>query len=320
MNRTDAICLVIIILVVVGIISAFGYSWYTDSQKKPKSKGGEPELFIREGDLITVDFTEYIWTKDSTGNITYAVFQTTKKSVAEDDSIPKSVTFKKILTDESGDPITRDRISAIVGKDLITEMNKGFNDMVLDMTIDQTKKGIIPTSDGYGERNDSLVQTIPIQDKLPMFETYDRLDFEANYPEEVPLEIGQSFRHHYWNWFIRIDSITEDEIVIKHQPEIGFKVEILPWDAIVENVSSATGYIWLKHKPTSDIVNTAIDAESLEVYNPQFTEIKEMMTNTQQPYPGIITSIQNGIQIDFNRENIGKNIMYEITIIKIERD
>ena len=94
MNRTDAICIGIIILVVIVIVSAFGYSWYTDTQKKPKSKDVDKDIIVHDGDLITVDFTEYIWTKDSNGELTYAVYQTTKSSVAQDESIPKSVTFK----------------------------------------------------------------------------------------------------------------------------------------------------------------------------------------------------------------------------------
>ena len=320
MNRTDAICIGIIILVVIGIVSAFGYSWYTDTQKKPKSKDVDKDLIVHDGDLITVDFTEYIWTKDSNGELTYAVYQTTKSSVAQDDSIPKSVTYQKILTNNTGEPITRDRLNAIVGQDLISEMNPGFNQLVLDMKEGESKKEEVPSSLGYGERNTTLIQTIPLTDKIPIFETINLSLFESLYPQEVPLVPGKTFLHHYWGWYIRIDSIVDDKIIIKHEPEVGYKLDIFPWPTTVDNVSSINGYIWLKHRPTIEIINSPIDAEVLEYYNPVFSEIKELITESQQPYPGIIVSTQNGIQIDFNRENKGKNLMYEITIIKIERD
>jgi FKBP-type peptidyl-prolyl cis-trans isomerase 2 len=311
--------LIIIVLVVVGIVSALGYSWYTDSQKEPK-KETQKDLRIREGDLITCDFTEYIWSRDSTGTLTYSVYQTTLDNVASDESIPKSVTFQKILTNGTGGSITRDRLTAIVGKDLISEMNEGFNQLVFDMEVDETKTKEISSKLGYGERNESLVQSIPLLDKIPIYETINRASFEAEYPEEVPLEPGKSFKHRYWDWYIRISSISAEEVVIKHEPEIGQDIDIFSWTSSVENVSSKTGLIWIRHRPTQDIVNSPIDAEVLEYYNPVFTEIKQKITETQQPYPGIILSIQNGIEIDFNRENIGKNLKYEITIIKIERD
>ena len=38
MNRTDAICLLVVILVIVGVISALTYSWYTDITKESKTK------------------------------------------------------------------------------------------------------------------------------------------------------------------------------------------------------------------------------------------------------------------------------------------
>jgi FKBP-type peptidyl-prolyl cis-trans isomerase 2 len=309
----------VIVLVVVGIVSALGYSWYTDSQKEPE-KETKKDLFVREGDLITCDFTEYIWSRDSTGTLTYSVYQTTLTNVASDESIPKSVTFQRILTNNTGGSIARDRLTAIVGNDLTTEMNEGFNQLVLDMEVDETKTKELSSKLGYGERNESLVQSIPLLDKMPIYERISRADFEAEYPEEVPLEPGKSFKHHYWGWYIRIDSVNAEEVVIKHEPEIGQDIEIFSWPSSVENVSSKSGLIWIRHRPAQDIINTPIDAEALEYYNPVFTEIKQNIVETQQPYPGIILSIQNGIEIDFNRENIGKNLKYEITIIKIERD
>jgi hypothetical protein len=109
-------------------------------------------------------------------------------------------------------------------------------------------------------------------------------------------------------------------VIIKHEPTIGMELEVFNWPATVENVSSNTGKIWIRHRPDTSLVNTPIDAEVLEFYKPVFTDIKITITETQQPYPGIVTSISNGITIDFNRENIGKNLKYDVKILKIIRD
>jgi FKBP-type peptidyl-prolyl cis-trans isomerase 2 len=295
------------------------YSWYSDSQKKPKSKD-DKVLLVREGDLITCHFTEYIWTKGADGNVGYVVYQTTHEDVAKNDSIPKSVTFKKILHNQTGESLTRTKLTAIAGADLIFEMNEGFNQIVIDMREGETRVKEVSIALGYGERNESFVQTIPLLDKILIYETLDRQTFESEYSNELPLEIGKTFEHHYWKWMIRINSISDETVVIKHEPEVGQELRVFDWNSTVENVSSLTGYIWISHKPTENDINTPINAEVLEFYNPIFTEIKENIVNTQQPYPGIILSIQNGIEIDFNRENIGKNLKYEITIQKIERD
>jgi FKBP-type peptidyl-prolyl cis-trans isomerase 2 len=319
LNRTDAICIAIIILVIGGAISALVYSWYTEQQDEPKEKKKDV-LFVLEDDLITCDFTEYIWSKDVDGNIGYCVYQTTKKEVAEDESIPKCVTFQSILVNSTGAPISREQLTAIVGNDLISEVNAGFNQMVLDMKVSQTKTEEIPSSLGYGEKNQSMIETIPLLDRVPLYITVDRADFEADYPEELPLLPGKSFKHNYWDWLIKIDSITENSVTFKNSPEVDDGIDIFPWNATVVNISSSTGYIWIRHKPDQSIINSPIDIESMEFYNPVFKEIKSNIYSYQQPFPGIIISIQNGIQMDFNRENIGKNLRYEITIVSIERD
>jgi FKBP-type peptidyl-prolyl cis-trans isomerase 2 len=321
MNRTDAICLLVVILIIVGVISALTYSWYTDVTKESEKKE-TPDLVVREGDLIAFDFTEYIWTRDATGRETYCVYQTTLAEVAEDDSKPKCITFEDILINETGTPLTRESVTAIVGPDLSTEINPGFNQLILNLglKIGDTKSGTVSYLEGYGERNESLVVTIPLTDSVNMYETIDRVEFESIYPEEIPLELGQSFEDKYWGWMIRIESITEDIIQIKHEPELDMTLDRFIWSARVVNISSATGLIWLEHYPDNSFVYTPIDIEVLEFYDPTFTEIKNQIVETQQPYPGIIISVTNEIKIDFNRENIGKNLKYDITILEIERD
>ena len=319
MNRTDAICLIIIVLIIVGIVSLLTYSWYEDYTKEPKKKITE-EYFVREGDTITCQFTEWILTKDSNGDIKYCVYQTTDKKIAEDDSIPKSVTFSRILTNNTGVPITHEPLTAIVGSDLSDEINPGFNSLIIDMAEGESKDNIeVPVIDGYGEKNEELIKTIPFIDTIPIYNSIERIAFEQEYAEELPLEPGQSFMDHYWSWNIRVDSITNDTIVIKHEPVADMEIAVFNWPATVINISSENGKIWLQHKPDNSIVNTPIDAEVLEFYNPTFTDIKDTIAETQQPYPGIITSINNGITIDFNRENIGKSLKYDVKIIKIDR-
>jgi FKBP-type peptidyl-prolyl cis-trans isomerase 2 len=243
------------------------------------------------------------------------------EDVANNDSISKSVTFEDILKNETGSSITRQQLTAIVGNDVTAETNIGFNELLIGLKEGQSIFGYpVLKSEGYGEKNYSLIEIIPFLDKIPMYQTYDRNEFEALYPEEVPLLTNQVIKDRYWDWIVRVESITDDTVVIKHEPEIGMELGVFNWPTTVVNISSSTGLIWLRHNPDDSNTNTPIDLEVLEFYNPRFTEIKESIINTQQPYPGIILSISNGIEIDFNRENIGKNLKYDITIVEIERD
>jgi FKBP-type peptidyl-prolyl cis-trans isomerase 2 len=321
MNRTDAICLVVVALIIVGVVSLLAYSWYQDATKEPKKDKTEI-LFVQEGDTITAHFTEWIFTRDENGKVDWHIYQTTDKTIAENESIPKSITFSKILINATNVPITREPITAIVGLDLTDEVTSGFNDVVIDMKEGETKNNIeIPIDKGYGDKTDELIVLIPYVDTIPIYNSINRLAFEAEYNSELPLEPGKSFTDHYWNWTIRIDSVTNDTVVVKHEPRIGTDITVFNWPAIVEDISSEEGKIYIKHKPENSVLFSPIDVEVLEFYSPKFKVIKDIITETQQPYPGIITSIDNeGITIDFNRENIGKKIKYDVTITTIIRD
>jgi hypothetical protein len=225
------------------------YSWYEDATNEPKKKDKQT-LIVREGDTITVDFTEWILTTDSTSELKYRVFQTTDPKIASDDSIAKSVTLRKILLNNTGDPVNREKLTAIVGNDLSNEMNVGFNNIVIDMKEGETITGVeITPLDGYGEKNPALIQVINYTDNIPIYNSIDRFAFEAEYANELTLKPGQTFEDHYWGWMIRIESLTNDTVVIKHEPMIGTEVAFSLWNATVINISSENGMIWLQHKP-----------------------------------------------------------------------
>jgi FKBP-type peptidyl-prolyl cis-trans isomerase 2 len=319
MHRTDAICLVVVVLIIISVISLATYNWYTEENKKSESKK-QGNLVVRKGDTVTLDFTEYIWTRDENGDLKFSVFQTTNANIANDDTIPKSVTFDRILVDDLGNPIVRDPLTAIVGNDLSDELNPGFNEQVIGMRKGESKVVELPITEGYGDKNQDLIKTIPFLDQIPIYNSIDRVAFENEYPEEVPLETGLTFADHYWGWMIKIDKITNDTIVVKHEPTLNMEVAIFSWPATIVNISTDTGMIWLQHSPDNAIINTPIDAEVMEFYKPEFNDLISIITEDQQPYPGIITSTNNGITIDFNRENIGKKLKYEIKIVNIIRD
>jgi len=321
MNRTDAICLVVVALIIISVVSLMAYSWYQDATKEPK-KDKTVKLFIQEGDTITAHFTEWIYTRDKNGNVDWHIYQTIDKKIAENESIAKSITFSKILVNATDVPITRGSITAIVGQDLTDEITSGFNDIVIDMKEGETKEGIeIPMDKGYGDKNEELIVLIPYVDSIPIYNSINKIAFEDEYYKELPIEPGKSFTDHYWNWTIKIDSVTNDTVVIKHEPRIGMEITVFDWSANVKDISSEEGKIYIKHKPDDSILFSPIDVEVLEFYSPEFSNIKDIITETQQPYPGIITSIDNeGITIDFNRENIGKKIRYDVTITTIVRD
>lgn len=318
MNKTDAMCLGAIILVIVAIVSALTYNWYNENYNQPEP-AKEKVLIVKNGVGIKFDYTLRI--KTSNNVATSPVFVTTLSTVADDETIPKTTTFSNIIGSgplvPAGDvnkvPVRVDTIFPAYGE--------GFYNGIMGMKTGESRTIFVDADEGTSQFNKSLVKTIPLNDILPMYESINKFSFESEYPFESPLQEGQTFTHNYWGWMIEIEEINEDNIIIKHDPVYGSSLDIFPWNATVIEVSSAESTVTIQHRPTYDLVQTVIDAEALMKYNESYQEITPAQAvQPQPPLPGIITSVDGGIVIDFNQEIAGKELIFEVTILEIEEN
>ncbi len=316
MNKTDAMCLVAIILVIVIIASALTYNWYNENFAETDKKKTK-DLEVEYGVGIKFDYTMRIRTGNDVSKS--PVFSTTLPSVAENDSIPKTITFSEILKFNPIEPLGTYQKIGVNDQELIANFGFSFYEGILGMKEGESRTFFVKADEGPIEFNETLIRKISTTDSIPMFEDIDRVTFESEYPNELPLKTGQSFTHNYWGWMIEIEDITNSTITIKHDPSFGMELDFLPWNATVSEVSSEKGTIGIQHKITSEFLNNVIDAEILSKYDESFKEITKAQTEIDQaPLPGIITSIEDEIVIDFNREIAGKDLIYEVTILEIE--
>jgi FKBP-type peptidyl-prolyl cis-trans isomerase 2 len=315
MHKTDAMCLVAIVLVIVIIISALTYNWYNENFAETDKKK-EKDLEVTYGVGIKFDYTWRIRTSSDISEC--PVFATTLPSVANDDSIPKTVTFSEIVKFNPLEPVGTLQKMGVNNQELISTFGVGFYEGILGMKEGESRTFNVKSDDGPIEYNKDLIRAIPLSDSIPMFETVDRSTFESEYPTES-IKTGQILTHNYWGWTIEIEEMTNSTITIRHDPHLGFKLDMLPWNATVNGISSEKNSIGISHKITTDYINYVIDSEVLTKYDESFKNITETQTESEQaPLPGIIISIDDEIVIDFNREIAGKDYVFEVTILEIE--
>jgi FKBP-type peptidyl-prolyl cis-trans isomerase 2 len=316
MNKTDAMCLAAIVLVIVVIISALTYNWYNENFAETDKKK-EKTLEVEYGVGIKFDYTWRLRTNNDVSKC--PVFATTSPSVANNDSIPKTVTFSEIVKFNPLEPVGMYQKMGVNDQDLISTFGTGFYEGILGMKESESRTFFVKSDEGPIEYDQNLIREIPVSDSIPMFETIDRVTFESEYPNELPLQIGQTFTHNYWKWTIEIEEMTNNTVKIKHDPDFGMDLDLFPWNATVNEVSSEKGTIGIHHKITTEFVNYVIDSEVLTKYDDSFKNITEIQTESDQaPLPGIIISVDDEIVIDFNREIAGKDYVFEVTILEIE--
>jgi FKBP-type peptidyl-prolyl cis-trans isomerase 2 len=292
MRKTDILCFGAILTVIILVISTFVYFWWEEREKRleqeEKAKK-KVKLVVEKGDKITVDYTGRF--------IDGRVFDTSIEEIGKNESIPKSITFDP---DKSYKPLT-----FTVGSG---EMIEGFDEGVVGMRVGETRTITVPPHKGYGSPDPALIKSIRLTEALPLYEYMSKSDFESKYPGEV-LEVGVTTEHHFWGWHVVIEEVTGDNVTLRHDPEWGMEVEVLPWRTVVVSISSEQARIVVEHKPTEEVFQVAIDPGLLAEYNNTFAEFSEK---------GIVKSIEDEIVIDFNKEVVGKTLIFEVTVISIE--
>jgi len=283
--KTFIILCVIMGLVVAG--AAIGYNFLSKTQDTVSTSGEKVEV----GNPVSVDYIGSF--EDGT------VFDTSLEHVALDDSVyPKSQSF---AMHESYSPMT-----FIVGEG---QMIAGFDKGVIGMSINQTRTITIQPEDGYGYTDESLIRNMDLIVSVPIFEwTVNTTVFEEIY--YIPAEYGATVKSREYGWNMTvfyIDPIT-DLVQLRNEPVLHEIVQVNEdWGSEVISIDSSAnegiGEIVLKHLLTTQDVGKMFHSDTGE----EFTVLD-------------VDLGANQATVDYNKEVVGKILIFRVTLISISAD
>jgi FKBP-type peptidyl-prolyl cis-trans isomerase 2 len=284
-----------IIVAIVIIVSSIAAYWYAQ-QKEEKGKKG---MKVEVGDLVEVNYTGSF--------VNGTVFDTNIESVANDENISKSYSFKP--------KSFYSPLKFTVGRG---QMIKGFDEGVLNMTVGETKIITVQSGDGYGEKHEDLFITINKTQSVPLYESISSQEFHELYPDE-PLEKDVSFKHYFWKWNVTIDDIDGDNVTILNMPDINSTIT-----EVDSGYNGGEGRILLKHFPAGNITIDKKKTEFLAIDNEALNYILEELnkypSNSSVSDIGIVSDVDGEtFIIDYNPEVVGKTLIFEVTIVSISR-
>jgi FKBP-type peptidyl-prolyl cis-trans isomerase 2 len=259
------IAILILILIVGGCISKGA----PESPQPSAEEIAAPQ--VEMGDYIEVD---YIGTIKDTGEL----FDTTYEGVAKDPNIPKIDGFT--LRDKY------EPLGFIVGGG---EIIPAFEEALLGSKIGEERTITLSPKDAFGEVDPSLVASYPrhwefqMVEKVPL-ETYIRAIRE----EPVVGELVNLTAY----WPTEITNVTNDTVILTHQPTNGSIVNTLFGPAEVTTNETAIS-MWLIPE-----VNTTV-----------FTRFGDMGR--------IIDVNESFITVDFNHPLAGKTLVFKVKVEKI---
>ena len=290
-----------IIVVIIIIVSSVVAYWYT--QKKEE---GKTVMKVQNDDLVEVNYTGKF--------INGTVFDTSIESVANDENISKSYSFK-----------SRTFYSPLKFTVGSGRMIKGFDKGVLNMTVGETKSITVLPEDGYGEPHDDLFIIINKTQSVPLYETISSQKFHELYPNE-PLETGVSFIHYFWKWNVTIEDIDGDNVTILNRPDINSTISVFSWNSTIIEIDSGysggEGRILLQHNPAENITVNKEKTEFIMIDNEAQNYVISQINigNSSVSDIGIVSSVDTDtFTIDYNPEVVGKTLIFEVTIISISR-
>ncbi len=272
----------IALLVAIGIASAVFYALFV--QHPPTGVGPNK---AQPGDTATI---EYIGTFEDTGK----VFDTSRASVAQDNvSFPKALSFSWRA---SWQPFS----FTLGGGQAI----KGFDAGVTGMSVGQSKRIVVPPSEGYGSLNMSLVHVRPLVQEVPARTTMNVSAFTTKYG--VAPADGLVVTDPFWGWNDTV-IVSANIVTVVNSPYMNMRVRPYgAWTAIVDGIddtaNNGTGIVYVRNLLTS------ADAGNVQGKDGSQTFI----VSAVDPVEGTYTA-------NYNREVVGRTLVFDITLTTLVR-
>lgn len=251
---------------------------------------------VRPGDDLRVDYVALF----ENGR----VFDTTIQTVAEDNATyPKAVsfqprpvyqpfTFRVATPDEPGPPT------------VITGFERGFLEPV-PMRVGETRQIVVSPELGYGVPEADLLEDRPLQVELPQQERMGTTAFVQAFDlDPVP---GLTFTHPLWRWPVAVLEVSGSFVTLMHLPEPGFTFPIHgAWTARVVLVDSGAdggrGLVVVRHLLDAGHVDRVQAEDDRGTFRIVAVD-REAGTYT----------------VDYNREVVGKTLIFQVTLLGIDR-
>jgi len=286
--KTALIIIVVLVMLSASTLVIVLYQGNQDSTNKANRK-------VVNGDTVKVDYI---------GNITGGrVFDTSLASVANDASIPKSLTFS-LRSNSSYTPLS----FTVGGGTLIT----GFNNAVIGMKVGDTKTVNISASQGYGLEVQSKITSFNLTQTKDIYQYMTFAGFMANY--SVTPVAGMTIVDPVYKWpvMVLIANSVSDQVEIQNAPIQGQNYWIYHnstakaagWNITVTSVNSTVsqaGQIVLVH----DILVS--DSGMIRGVDEKGTAFILDNVNTTTG-----TAHRNA-----NTELVGKTLTFKITLVSI---
>ena len=300
----EKFCLWAIGIAIILFASILGMTKYDDWKADQDIDEKDEIILIQEGDEVSVDYTGYFQGgQDGFG----AVFDTSRREIAENDSIPKSNGFM--------DKGTYDDLTFTVGSG---QMIKGFDNAVLGKKVGQSFTVSIPPQDAYGLAFDEMKYNLSTTQTMPVNQTMTIVDFHRIFGD-VSDPLGKTLSHPVWTWDVIVTKAGPTEVTVMNLPIYGETYNPFPWNTTVEDVSTIRNVITLLHH-TGDIgTETIVPAMTLSMFDLEWFNIAMVTPQWDEMGMGSIIVYDDKIVIDFNKEVAGRTLIFEIEINKINR-
>jgi len=251
--------------------------------------GAGPEVLrADDGDRLSVDYIGYF-------QDTNLVFDTSLESVATDNaSWPKAVSFTWRARWQPL-PVTVGPESGVV---------EGFNDGLLGLARGASKTLVIPADLGYGASDPSKISARPILESVAVRLTMNATEFQTRY--NALASSGANVTDPFWGW----DAIVEvagSVVTVTNSPDLH---EIVrphdAWDAQIVGIDDAAnggeGVILVRHLIEEEDSNRLGGTSGGEPF-----------------YVSKVDLDAGTYNMDFNREVVGRTLIFQVTIVILVR-
>jgi FKBP-type peptidyl-prolyl cis-trans isomerase 2 len=281
--------LIIIIVIVMLSASTLVIVLYQGNQSAT-------DRIVANGDTIKVDYTGKV-----NINGVERVFDTSMASVANNASIPKSLSFT-LRDNSSYTPLS----FTVGGGTLIT----GFNNAVIGMKLGETKTVSIPPAQGYGNQVQSKISNFTLNETKNVFENMSVSQFTAKY--SVAPQAGMTVTDPVYKWpvTVLIANSEADMVRVQNAPVQGQQYHIYG------NASQeAAGW-----NITVTTVNTAISPAGQITLHHDITDANTGMIQgvDQKGTVFILDNVNTAAgtaQRNANTELLGKTLIFTITLV-----
>ena len=300
--QTIFLALIIVVILVGG--GLIGYVLYVNASAP---NAPEPSV-IAAGDKVTMNYIGRL--PDG------RVFDTSIYSVAKDNgTYPKSLTFSLRAN------TTYTPFSMTAGNYGSGGTIKGFALGVIGMHNGTHAFIDVPPSEGYPV-NPSFVKELNLVENISAVETMTETQFVQTFGSD-PILL-HTYTHFFWGWNVVVEDVTASVVVLKSDPTIGEVVypfgnpssSTSPggWPVIVEaydpTANNGNGKITIRH-----------DISQEDVFFVKGTDIDGLtfVLTGYNAVNGTFTISKNDSSAGYNGELAGRQLIFEVFILKVEK-